>query len=67
MKTRVCPECGQWNGHHMGCPEMPEPIEFDDEVEDEALDELLQKERENAMWWPKPHFASCAEQEDFDE
>ena len=37
MKMFVCRECGQINGHFMGCPEMPEAVDL---VEDLALDEM---------------------------
>jgi len=30
MKTKVCPECGHWNGeHHQNCPEKPEEREVE--------------------------------------
>jgi hypothetical protein len=60
MKIFVCPECGQWNGHHLFCPEMPEPPDL---VDDEALDELEEAQKARNNYYPEPSFPTLIDQD----
>jgi hypothetical protein len=60
MKMFICPECGQINGHHLFCPEMPEPLDM---VEDEALDELEEAQKARSNKWPESRFPQFIEQD----